>query len=60
MTKKGKILTKHNTKSKFPLKQVFVISKPGTLTNCFQAHMLLYLSATFREKLRYSHLFTLQ
>ena len=23
----------HNTKSKFPLKQVFVISKPGILTN---------------------------
>ena len=26
-------IDKHNTKSKFPLKQVFVNSKPGTLTN---------------------------
>ena len=55
-----KLQYKHNTKSKFPLKQVFIISKPGTLTDSNQAHMLVYLLATFSEKFSGSHLFTLQ
>ena len=34
--------SKPNTKSKFPDKQIFIISKEGILTNSNQAHALLY------------------